>query len=185
MIHYTLLPEIEIRRLKREYRTRLAISFLFFVSCAILVGVGSLIPAYIYSYSEEKTLIDKIAILQKSREESGADPLIKELKSDNEIIKIIKNNKETYALSKVVSQIIGHKPKGLTINSFNMVSKPNATSSIALIIQGKSATREALIQLKNSLESDPLILNVDLPVSDLAKNKDIVYTIKLSIISNI
>lgn len=186
MIHYTLLPEKEIKSLKREYRIRLVIFMLFFVSCSILTGVIALIPAYYFSYSQEKISLARLAELQNSRQTSGFNDVLKELSASNDLMKQIKSHKETPSYSKLISKIIGYKNSGLTISSFAVTNIENAaTTTVSVVIQGKSTTRESLIQFKDMLETDPMISNVELPVSDLAKSKNISYSIKISIIPTI
>ncbi len=154
------------------------------MSCAVLVGIASLIPAYIYSYSQEKDALDRLVVLQKNREQKGTDTVIKELKQSNEVISKLKGHKDSVVFSKIITHVIDHKVSGLTINSFDVSSiGPAASSTVQIILQGKALARESLIQFKNTLESDPLISKVELPVSDLAKSKDISYSLKVTIIS--
>lgn len=185
MIHYTLLPEKEMRSLKREYRTRLLIFFLFFLSCSILIGILALVPAYYFSYSQEKESINRFSAIQKSRQEQGTTNLIKELSQDSDILKKLSRSKESVIWSQIISEITNHKATGITITSLALSKPINATSTIGIALQGKASTRDALIQFKNKLEADPSIVKVGLPVSDLAKSKDIMYSITISIISNL
>ena len=85
MIHYTLLPEKEIKTLKREYRIRLAIFLLFFMSCAVFVGTGSLVPAYVFSYSQEKETVSRLESFQKDRKDRGINEVSKSLNDINEV----------------------------------------------------------------------------------------------------
>lgn len=182
MIHYTLLPEKEIKTLKREYRLRLFIFFFFFMSCAVLVGIASIIPAFLLSFSQEKDALNHVKAIEKSRKEKGIDSIVKELSGGSVILKKLNDNSNGRIYSKMIFQIINDKPNGLTINSFDIASTKNATSSIVVVIQGKAPTRELLVNFKDKLESDPLVTKVELPVSDLAKNKDISYSMKVSLI---
>ncbi len=182
MIHYTLLPEKEIKALKREYRMRLVIFFLFFMSIAVIAGIFSLTPAFILSYTQEREALEHLKKVEKNRKDKGLDSIIKELNSTNLVIKQLEENTNGVVYSKIIFKIIGYKTNGLSIKSFDVSKNPNATSSVDVIIQGKAATRDSLISFKNKLESDPLISNLELPVSDLAKSKDISYSIKISII---
>jgi hypothetical protein len=182
MIHYTLLPEKEIKALKREYRMRLVIFFLFFMSVAVLVGIFSLAPAFVISYTQEKEALEHLKKVEKNRKDKGLDSVVKELSETNLIIKKLEENTNDIVFSKVIFKIIGYKTNGLTIKSFDVSKAPNATSTVDVVIQGKASTRDSLISFKNKLESDPLISNLQLPVSDLAKSKDISYSIKISII---
>ena len=107
MIHYTLLPEKEIRELKREYRIRLFISILFFISIAIVIGIFSLMPAFIMSYSQEKSALNQIELVRKNRNSKEIENIIKELKQNSDDLKKINlniNNKVSY------SEIISGRP---------------------------------------------------------------------------
>ena len=120
--------------------------------------------------------------LARIRKEKGIDSIVKELSGGSVILKKLNDNSNGRIYSKMIFQIINDKPNGLTINSFDIASTKNATSSIVVVIQGKAPTRELLVNFKDKLESDPLVTKVELPVSDLAKNKDISYSMKVSLI---
>ncbi len=180
MIHYTLLPEKEIKALKKEYRTRLTVFQLFFMSCAVLIGTGSLLPAYIFSFNQEKTAIEHLQGFQKSRQERGADNVVSDFDKVDNAIELINGTRSSVKYFDIISDIVNVKPSGLSIRSFNIGETNNtATSTITAVIQGKSNSREALIKFRDSLSLDPNVLKVELPVSDLAKNKNISYSIKI------
>ena len=182
MIHYTLLPEKEIKSLKKEYRTRLFIVMLFFVSCAIFIGIISLVPSYIYSYTQEKDALKNLQALQDGRRERGTDVIMKDLSATQALIDSLKFRRDGIEFSQVIHEIILRKPAALSINSFQATKSPEAeTASVDVVIQGKAPTRDSLLALKKSLEQNPLISKIDLPVSDLAKSKDISFVLRLTI----
>lgn len=182
MIHYTLLPEKEIKKLKKEYRTRLVIFLLFFMSCSVFVGIISLAPGYIYSYTQEKEALDRLAELQVKRQADVAGTIKKELSDTTLMINKIKTVNDSVIYTNIVTKIISQKPSGVSIKSFDIqATGETATSTIVAVIQGKALTRESLVSFKERLTSDPLITKVELPVSDLAKSRDISYSIKVSL----
>lgn len=183
MIHYTLLPETEVKTFRREYRTRLIIFLSFFISFAVLIGICSLAPAYIYSYSQEKEALGKAQSIQKSLKESGTDEIFQDLRQASEIMARLKGNTSPKPFVDIVTSIIADKNTGIKINSFGFTEIINASSTpiFSVNISGKSGTRESLVSFKKKLESDEYIQSVELPVSDLAKSKDIDFSMKLSI----
>ena len=162
-----------MKTLRREYRVRFVITLLFFVSCSVVVGIGALTPAFIFSYSQEKEALEKVKVLQKSREESGMEDISKELDRTGVYIKKLQSASSSPDFSPIISQIIGHKNPGISITSFKF-------SPDIIYLGGKAATREGLVEFKKRLESDPGITSVELPVSDLAKSRDITFSLKLS-----
>ncbi|MEK7463707.1 MAG: hypothetical protein AAB610_01125 [Patescibacteria group bacterium] len=184
MIHYTLLPEKEIKSLKKEYRTRLFIVLIFFVSCGILTGIVSLIPAYIFSYTQEKEAIKNLQSLQESRRERGTDVVVDDLASAQSLIEDLKKHQDSAEFSQIISEIVLRKPAQVSISSFQLGSSgETASSSLEVIVQGKAMTRDSLVNFKKILEQNPLILKIDLPISDLAKSKDVSFALKLVILT--
>jgi hypothetical protein len=51
---------------------------------------------------------------------------------------------------------------------------------VTVVLQGKALTREGLIAFKKNLEQDKRFSGVELPISDLAKSKDIPFALRLS-----
>ena len=183
MLHYTLLPEKETKALKREYRTRLFVVLLFFVSCGVFMGIMSLVPAYILSYTQEKRALEDLRVMEKGRQDRGADTILKELASSTEITNRLKANEDSVVFGDIISRIIIHKPGQVSLTSFQILKVPAEgapPSRVEVILQGKALTREALVVFKKQLESNPLISGVNLPLSDLAKSKDILFTVKFT-----
>ncbi len=187
MIHYTLLPSQELKLLKKEYRIRVTIYMMFFLSFVILLGICALLPAYIYSYSQERALLARLGEIQKSRASRGADEIKKELSDSTEMINRLKNHKSPIVYSNIITQMINHKTTGVGIKSISVaVENPQATTtSVVIVIQGVSISRESLIQYRDKLEADPLVKKVELPISDLAKSKNISYSLRIHTIGNI
>ena len=182
MIHYTLLPEKEMKSLKREYRTRVFIVLCFFVSCGIIIGIIYLFPAFILSYSQGKDSLEKIDTIQKSRELRGIDTISEELSDNYQMIKKLKTDNGMTKVSEIVFEISKLRPSQISLTSFQInKTKETATSSISVIIQGKAAARESLITFKKNLENDKRIIKVELPVSDLAKSKNISFSVRLTL----
>lgn len=182
MIHYTLLPEKEMRSLKREYRTRVFIILLFFISCGIIIGIISLFPAFILSYSQGKDSIEKIETIHKNRESRGIDLISKELSDNYQMIKKLKSENGIAKVSDIIFEISKLRPNQISLNSFQIdKTKETATSSISVIIQGKAMARESLIIFKKNLESDKRIIKVELPISDLAKSKNVPFSVRLTL----
>jgi hypothetical protein len=186
MIHYTLLPEKELRLLKREYRTRVTIFMIFFFSFAVFFGICALIPAYIYSYNQEKALILNLEKLHKNRTERGIETVKKELENSALLIDKLKKHKAPFIYSDLISQVVSNKPSGVSISSFSITfDRQSTTTQAVIVVQGISNTRDELILFRDGLEADPLVSNVELPISDLAKGVNISYSIKINTTGNI
>jgi hypothetical protein len=181
MIHYTLLPEKEIESLKKEYRTRLFIVTSFFVSFGILAGLVSLIPSYVFSYSKEKEAVKNLQALQDSRRERGTDIVMTELNEAQSLISDLEGHKYNADFSRVITEIILRKNNQISLTSFQISQASATSSSLAIVVQGRSLTRDSLLSFKKNLEQNPLISKIDLPPSDLAKKENISFALTFTI----
>ncbi len=179
MIHYTLLPETEIKSLKREYKTRIFIVLLFFISCGITVGIISLFPSFILSYTQEKNSLQKIESFQKNRVDNGSAEFSRELSESSIILQKLKADQDHVVFSDMLKRIIQYKNKSVALYSFQILRTSTASSSLEMVLQGKALTRESLLEFKRAIEQDASVLRVELPLSDLAKSKDISFGLRI------
>lgn len=181
MIYHTLLPQEEIQRLKHEYKVRFLIILIFFVSCGIILGIFSLTPSSLLSYSQEMQVQDRTDALQKSRKASGIDQTEKDLVQTQLIAERISADKNKITYFDTIQKIALHRTPQVLISSFEITHDHATSSPYFAVIQGKSMTREALVAFKTALENDASFTSVDLPLSDLAKSKDVSFALKLTI----
>lgn len=154
---------------------------MFFVSCAVLIGIVALLPAYLSSYSLEKNSIKELDKVQKNKESRGINAVIKELEQTDKVVKKLKDDDVKNQTSSIIEKILTHRTPSIIFSSLQVTNIKNATSSAEVIIQGVSSTRETLLTFKKSLEMDPEIYDIEMPISDLAKGKNSDFAIKLQI----
>ncbi len=177
--HYTLLPEKEIKSLKIEYRIRILVVLLFFISCAMIIGICSLLPSYILSYAQEKNSVQKVQSINESLDKDH-DIFSADLLGSYKIIKKIKLEQNNIIFSNYLKKIDSYKNDFIVFNSFQLSKSQETSSSTSeMILQGKAKTRNSILQFKKVLESNSEILKVELPLSDLTKNKDIDFAFRI------
>ena len=181
MIHYTLLPPEEMKALRHEYRVRFFIILAFFVSCGIVLGIISLIPAYMLSRSQEADMVERTQALEQSRKASGADQIEKDLEQAQIMAEKISADQNKIVYSDSLQKIVSHRTPQVTLSSFQITRDSGTSTPYEVVVAGKAATRDALLTFKSGLENDPAFSSVDLPLSDLAESKDISFSLKLTI----
>lgn len=176
---YTLLPEKYVAKLKREYRVRFATMFFFFITIALAIGAVSLFPSYILSRGQERQATQDLSSLKKIAATSGADQVEKDALNTKTLVRAITGHQDAVLLSDIVESIVAHRKSSVTISSLE-VGRPSPTAVTARI-SGVALTRDALVAFKKELEGDARFIKVELPVSDLAKSKNIRFSMNLSI----
>ena len=169
---YILLSKNEIKHLKHEYRIRTAILMLFFISGAVWVGIVTLFPSYIFSAAQEQKASDEAGKIDTNRQAHGSGQLAAEIRDANTRINLLANVQDKIFLSSIIEDIVNERPVGAHVG--------NATTKTSITLSGNAATRDILVAFKRSLEADPRFEKVFLPVSSLAQDTNINFTMSVN-----
>lgn len=181
MIHYMLLPKEEMKLLRKEYRLRLCIIALFFISCAVVVGIIALVPAYLEAQQKMAEAQSRLAAYEKSEVASGANQIEKELIQTQVLAEKILAEENNVIASEIIQKIVSHRSNSISLFSFQFSREAGTSTPTSVVVQGRAATRENLLAFKKALESDKTFSAVDLPLSDLAKSRNISFTVRFTI----
>lgn len=166
--------------LRREYRTRVFVMLMFFLSCALILGIVSLIPSYMIIYSQEQSSLEKIKKDTEGENNLSITQITKELMSDSELLKKIKSNQRNIFYSDFIKKTAELKTKPITLSAFSVSASTNASSTAKVIVQGRALTREDLFNFKEIFQNNPAVFSVELPISDFTKVKDIDFAILIT-----
>ncbi|MBU3668780.1 MAG: hypothetical protein FGM57_02315 [Candidatus Taylorbacteria bacterium] len=124
--------------------------------------------------------------LQISKRENNDDAeKVKEIVS---AVEILKKYKMKELPSEVMTRIIRDKPRGVTVLGFIYTPPANqveSTEELSTIdISGVASTRVALSLFSETLKKDKVFKSVFIPISSFAKDKNIAFTVKLTISKN-
>ncbi len=170
------------RNRNTEIKTRISLKSIYCFN--VLCFICSYCRNYCFIsriHTQANDSIRKFDTVQKSRESRGIDLALKELKQSNDIVKKLKADDSNLQFSVIIQKVLENKLPDITFSAIQ-ISKSNdksASSSMEVIVQGKSQSRESLLAFKKNLEANPAILKVDLPISDLAKSKNIAFAFRL------
>ncbi|MDD5165195.1 MAG: hypothetical protein PHG25_01495 [Candidatus Pacebacteria bacterium] len=171
---YTFLPYIEQQGIKREYRLRVLIVFLFFLSIAIIVGVGSLFPAYIYSVLAEQVHLEQVAAFKKSVDATSIAATQKQLGQSATLVASLTGYVQPSPFSQSIEAIVNVRGAvTLTALSFEYT----APSTMKVALSGIAPTRADLLAFKSRLNGVAKKVVVDLPISALTKDTNINFSI--------
>jgi len=176
-MQHTLLPIQERKTLRHEYRLRVAIVLCFMLSFAGLIGIGSLLPSYIAMSAKERTELDAVAALKKQKDTSGIGDIEGTLKADSALLNSASPLVQGTLPSAVVESVVS--ARGPVLLTSLMVASTDG-SSFDVSIQGKAPDRSSLLAFQNRLEALAPGNKAVLPISELAKNSDIPFSIELT-----
>ncbi|HJN62990.1 MAG TPA: hypothetical protein QGH03_02045 [Candidatus Paceibacterota bacterium] len=172
-----LLPSKEKSNVKKKYLVRLLGVILVFSLITILLALAFSVPSYFLLKSRitlSKERIDFLESYVEKRKEFGVTSL---LLSTNEKIDIL-SLPETSKLSESIQSVLEQKTGLVKITEFVLRITDGKRS---IFVGGEARNRDSLISFSKSLEKAGDFINVDLPVSNLAKNRNISFNLEIEL----
>ncbi len=172
---FTLLAEQQKKHLYREYRLRLLSFIAFFISALLLASAALLLPSRIMLSFETKALTSEMSVYEASVATQNSKGLLNTLDNIKSMAKLAIPDEGGLAVPLALA--LAKRPPDVSVASIAYTRGVGAPSSITL--QGIAKTRASLISFFKILQQEKTFSASNLPVSSLAKESDIAYTINL------
>jgi len=176
-----LLPKKNKKRIRTEYLLRLLITFMILSALTLVFSFIFLIPSYLLSGERAKVATGEVNSLKNQLEQRQKEETSLALFSTNEEIEVL-NLSLSPNLTKAISLIISEIGVSIGIHSFTFAESSKGEKTI--FIGGEARNRDSLIEFTKALENLNQFARVELPVSNLAKNKDINFNISLILLKS-
>jgi len=170
-----LLTNKTKQNLKSEYRLRLFAVLFMFVSGLLIIGDVFLLPSLLLSKAQKSSTEDRVHLVEQGlalREADLSSETVQLVTSKLDVLSSLRDKKQ---FSESLREIIENKPSGISIETFFYTQK-NGNEG-ALTLSGVARTRKDLSSFENILKNHPEFTDVLLPVSNLAKDKDISFSV--------
>ncbi len=176
-----LVPPSAHRRIKSEYWVRVVTVWLWlFVVAAVSVGVF-LLPAYVLVTSQVSlhSAMAKEALERLGDGAASSKPLV----VASEQARLLSSMARLPRLTELVEVVDEATPSSqIAVTSYAI---PRAGDVVGAVkIEGQAATRLSLVEFHRALEEHPLIVDADLPLSNFSRDRDIEFSITLTIASS-
>jgi len=170
-----LLPDEKKEILKKEYHLRvfLAGSYFAVISLAILVVI---LGSYFFLVRQEIGKLEEGAGSKNASTTLAGDMVL--VKEINQKLLLLNTRFESMLPTELARVFISYKNDNIKITRIEYQNKENVGYAT---VKGIARTRESVITLLEDLKQNQSFMNVDLPISDLSKSKDVPFTISLSI----
>jgi hypothetical protein len=157
---------------------RAGVVLLFFVSIAGVIGIVSLLPSFVYITSEKISGERSLFSLRDVNKEKTGTESIGEITKQANVLTLFKDrSKSKTNYSSIIESILGVRG-AVTLNSMS-VSRIG-TTAVVVVLRGIAPSRDSLVAFKGRLESAISGNKVDLPVSELAKSKDLQFSLTVT-----
>ncbi len=172
-----LIPPIGEAILKRDYLLRVGSTAGFLMGSVFLVLAGSLIPTYVLTSSQIQEYETKL---------SGTEDVAQaytdaenEVESSKILLTQLKTPEPAYLTSNLIKDVESMAPAGVVFKSFH--TNTNERTGDTFIVQGTASTREVLIQFKNGLKTIQRFEKAEVPISDLARDIDLPFSMTITL----
>ncbi|MFA6095851.1 MAG: PilN domain-containing protein [Candidatus Paceibacterota bacterium] len=175
MTMFTFLPREQRSRVAREYKKRLLSLYVAVLTFVGIVWIVSLVPSLILVKAHRDAAMIERGAIRDSAISKGADDTERLVKETGAKLASLGPLSGEKALSSAVAELLTHVSGDVRISSISVRRGNPSTTGIS----GIAATREALVAFSKSLQGDAFFQKVELPVSTLAKSKDISFSLNL------
>ena|SRR6185295_9724789 len=173
---FNLIPDSLKEKVISEYKLRrltLVIIFLMFIQISFIILI---FPSWVASYYKEQEIMSQVNELNQLQSSKDSNSLVSIIRSTNAKLNILNTVLAYPAVLPLLNTVLDSKPSTVYINKFSYTSN----SLFATInVGGISATREGLVAFVKNLQKTNMFKTVNLPVSNLAKDKNIDFSLDL------
>ncbi|HEY4511725.1 MAG TPA: hypothetical protein VJH55_02700 [Candidatus Paceibacterota bacterium] len=170
-----LLPEDKKVILKNDYLLRFSIVAVLLACLVIVIGIVLLLPSYLLLHATELALEDELRLKQNTESSKEYEKLRGLIKNANADLATLTPTEVT--VRELIELVVNKKGPAISIAHITATRKTDR--AVTMLVGGVAKTREDLVAFTRVLEADRAFEKVVLPVSNLAKSKDIVFTLSV------
>jgi hypothetical protein len=175
---YKLLTEEKKAMLARVYAHRRTAVILIALDVVMVIGMVGLLPSYVLSDARRQEVAERTKIMEGLSSSEDEQELQAWLDSLNAKLKALSPTEDTDRPSELIEKILGERSDGIRLTSF-VWSKEGGEALVS--VSGIGRDRQSLIAFESRLNASGHFGRVTLPISNLAKDKDINFQVKLSL----
>ena len=172
-----LIPPVARKAVTREYWTRVVTTWALLVSFALMLVLVMQLPTYVLVGALEDALAGQI---NTATEKQGAfSDLEDEIKEVNALISHLGQQEDAdRKFSELIYELDVIAPETVTITQLSMQREDAVLETIDVI--GVAANRTALSNFRDAIEAHEDFDSAELPISNLAKDRDILFSMTVS-----
>jgi hypothetical protein len=170
-----LIPPAAKKRLKFEYWTRVMSVWLLIWAVALVVGASLLFPTYVLIGSQINVFAESAALA--SEKVSSYENVSKTLVQSSQQASFILNESDLPEISKYIDLLKSLEGSDITIDRIDV--NRDGTVLQPIRVTGEADSRQALASFRDRLVAEAVVSEVDLPISNLAQDREILFSISI------
>lgn len=175
---FKLLAQKQKDKVMREYSLRRNVVILFVLIFVCIVTIIGLLPSYMLSGVRYEELAGQASSVDEKRRAEAVEAA-DWLSRTNRALRLLTPSLDTDRPSEFIDNVIAERGEGILLTNFAW--KKDGESTL-LSVEGVAATRQDLIAFEDRIKSSGLFADVALPISDLARDREIDFTIRFTLL---
>ncbi|OHA86889.1 MAG: hypothetical protein A3A96_02890 [Candidatus Zambryskibacteria bacterium RIFCSPLOWO2_01_FULL_39_39] len=177
-----ILPKTEKENLKKGLKLRFIVASSLLLAASFLIGFIMLSPAYFLA-SGYFTKESSLNYFLKSEDDVSIKKILDLPGEIGLKLNFFQSNTGDLSVADNLSQIVAFLPSGVRLNSIslskNQTSKEKGSTTV--LISGVASNRDSLVTFSTLLKESKLFADVLVPVSSLTKDKNLPFSMNISI----
>lgn len=174
---FKLLTEEEKQKVVHKYAMHRAVVMLSAFIFVLVAGIIGLLPSYVLSNARQNEALARTRIVNSPGQIDNELALQAWLKETNQKLQVLSPALDTDRPSSFVERVLNQKVVDVRVTGFSWT---RVKDKITLSVNGIALDRQALITFEDKINSSGYFSEVALPISNLAKDRDIDFQIKFS-----
>ena len=172
-----LIPPTAKKGIRLEYWLRVVTTWFALLTGALIASIAVMAPAYVLINLQIGSSAESSAAA--SQKIAGYESVANELNRSNIEAKAVIDTTAYVPISEYISIIRKLEGPDITISDIQIGRSKDSFSPIQ--VKGEAVDRQSLAQFRDSLLAEPTVASVDLPISNLAKDKDIQFNLSVTV----
>ncbi len=176
---FNVLPENIKQKIKSEYKLRRATVVFSLILALEISSLVLLFPSWLVSFYKEKDALAEQSAIISSSLAMSTQGVASKITETNTTLYTIDGLLSYPRLYPIVSTVISKKNSGIHLTQFSFT--PTSATAASITLSGIASDRQTLVSFGKSLSDSGYFDTVDLPVSNLAADTNIDFSINLAI----
>ena len=173
-----LIPQLAKKKIAKEYWVRVLTAWSVVWSLALLIAAVLIYPVYIFTATQVE--VQAASAINAQSIVADFDEVTKQIERANHQARLVIEDDRIIRASDYVNFFDSFETDFVSIDSITYGMAKEQIGPITLT--GVAATRESLADLRDQLLDAPAVEVVDLPISNLARDRDINFTITVTVL---
>lgn len=174
---FKLLTREEEEKVRYEYVMRRVIVMFSALIFVLVVGIIGLLPSYVLSDARQNEILERMRVTGNAGQSEDDLKLQSWLTKINNELQVLSPKLDTDRPSEFIKKVLDNKSTNIKLTGFSWAKSGD---QIDLSINGVARDRQALIAFQNKINLSGQFSEVTLPISNLAKDRNIDFQMKFS-----